>query len=205
MQLVNRGTLQSERHGLTACTTAGEAFEVSRLRAGDEAAFLAVYGRHQARVYRFALRMSGNTHIAEDVTQETFLALLRGEGGFDPRHGSLRAYLVGTARNLTLRALGAERRTTTLEDDTGLAAESPAAGTDPLEGLARAEELELVRQAVLSLPLAYREVVALCDLEELSYAEAAEVLGCALGTVRSRLHRARALLWVKLNAVRCGA
>jgi RNA polymerase sigma-70 factor (ECF subfamily) len=71
---------------------------------------------------------------------------------------------------------------------------------DPLDELARNETIATVRQAVLALPSHYREVVVLCDLHEMSYAEAAEVLRCAVGTVRSRLHRARALLIQKLRA-----
>jgi RNA polymerase sigma-70 factor (ECF subfamily) len=69
----------------------------------------------------------------------------------------------------------------------------------PLDDLARAETVELVRKAVLSLPAKYREVVVLCELQDVSYVEAAEILGCAIGTVRSRLHRARALLLAKLG------
>jgi RNA polymerase sigma-70 factor (ECF subfamily) len=69
----------------------------------------------------------------------------------------------------------------------------------PLDDLVQAETIELVRKAVLSLPAKYREVVVLCELQDVSYGEAAEVLGCAIGTVRSRLHRARALLLAKLR------
>jgi len=66
--------------------------------------------------------------------------------------------------------------------------------------LAQTERLEILRRAVLALPPAYREVVVLCDLDERDYAEAAGILGCAIGTVRSRLHRARALLAEKMRA-----
>ena len=70
---------------------------------------------------------------------------------------------------------------------------------DPAADLTRAEGIDRVRKAVLTLPVRYREVVVLCDLQELSYAETADALGCAVGTVRSRLHRARALLAAKLS------
>jgi RNA polymerase sigma-70 factor (ECF subfamily) len=69
----------------------------------------------------------------------------------------------------------------------------------PLEDLTRAETIESVRKAVLSLPPKYREVVVLCELQDLSYVETAEILDCAIGTIRSRLHRARALLLEKLR------
>src|SRR5262249_6661323 len=71
---------------------------------------------------------------------------------------------------------------------------------DPLGDLTRTEMIEAVRSAILALPTHYREVVILCELHEMSYGEAAEVIGCAVGTIRSRLHRARALLVEKLPA-----
>jgi RNA polymerase sigma-70 factor (ECF subfamily) len=79
-------------------------------------------------------------------------------------------------------------------------AEWPGTCLDPLEDLTRAEAVASLRKAILTLPLRYREAVVLCDLQELSYAGAAEALGCAVGTVRSRLHRGRALLASKLTA-----
>ena len=74
-------------------------------------------------------------------------------------------------------------------------------GDDALSGLVRSERIEALRRAVATLPLRYREVIVLCDLQELGYADAAAALGCAVGTVRSRLHRARALLAAKLGMV----
>jgi RNA polymerase sigma-70 factor (ECF subfamily) len=74
------------------------------------------------------------------------------------------------------------------------------ASPDTLANLTRAEAVEAVRQAVLALPTHYREVVVMCDLEEMDYAGAASALGCSVGTVRSRLHRARGLLTAKLRA-----
>ena len=71
---------------------------------------------------------------------------------------------------------------------------------DPLGDLTRAESIEALREAVLTLPVRYREAVVLCDLQEMTYADAAAAIGCAVGTVRSRLHRGRALLAVKLAA-----
>ena len=76
----------------------------------------------------------------------------------------------------------------------------PTVDADALGDLTRAESIEALREAVLTLPVRYREAVVLCDLQEMSYADAASALGCAVGTVRSRLHRGRALLAVKLTA-----
>jgi RNA polymerase sigma-70 factor, ECF subfamily len=168
---------------------------------GDEGAFLAFYRRHQGPVYRFALRMSGKTEIADEVTQDVFMAVMGSAKQYDAKRGSAPAYLIGVARNFVLRCLERERHYITLLDDP----ESEHAGRhsgeqDVLTGLTRDERIESLRKAVLTLPPAYREAVVLCDLHEMDYAEAAGVLGCAIGTIRSRLHRARALLLEKMRA-----
>ncbi len=169
--------------------------------AGDEEALALLYRRRQGSVYRFALQMSGSKTIAEDVTQEVFLFLMRDGHVFDPARGSVSAFLLGVARNHVLRRLRVEQLLAPLGDDSEDEVPSVHASTDlcPLEDLTRAETIESVRKAVLSLPSKYREVVVLCELQEISYEETAGILGCAIGTVRSRLHRARALLLAKLR------
>ncbi|MDQ6705045.1 MAG: RNA polymerase sigma factor, partial [Acidobacteriota bacterium] len=161
-------------------------------------AFSAVYRMHHNAVYRFALHMSGNGHVAEEVTQEVFLLLMRETRSFDARRGSLGAYLYGIARNFVRRQLERDRAWDTIEDTTA----GPVSPGDPLSELTRRETIESVRQAILTLPPNYREAVVLCELQELSYEEAAAAIGCAVGTVRSRLHRGRAILIVKLQS-RC--
>lgn len=180
----------------------------TRLCAGDEDAFTFVFRRWQAPLFRFALHMCGNRTVAEDATQETFMTLIRQTAKFDPAKGALGAFLFGVARNQVLKRLERERPYTQLapgwEDVQESRAESKiflnaaANSSDP----SRNETIELVRQAVLTLPPDYREVVVLCDLEEMSYDEAAAVLGCAAGTVASRLHRGRTLLAAKLRSAR---
>jgi len=168
--------------------------------AGDEEALALLYRRRQAGIYCFALQMSGSKSIAEDVTQEVFLFLMRDGQVFDPAKGSLSAFLFGVARNHVLRRLRVEHSLAPLGDDAE--DEGPIHATSdlcPLDDLTRAETIESVRKAVLSLPSKYREVVVLCELQDVSYGETAEILGCAIGTVRSRLHRARALLLAKLR------
>src|ERR1700683_3814155 len=171
-----------------------------RLRRGDEAAFLALYRKRQAALYRFALQMSGSSGGAEDITQEVFLALLRGECGFNPERGSLSGYLFGIARKLALRQMERGRVDVALESDAE-EAELPelAVNDDALADLTHREGIEALRRAVTALPRRYREVVVLCDLEELDYADAAAALGCPSGTGDSRMHRARALLREKLH------
>jgi RNA polymerase sigma-70 factor (ECF subfamily) len=89
------------------------------------------------------------------------------------------------------------------DDETDANASSGTiAGDNPLEELTRNEMIDALRNSILALPAHYREVVVLCDLHEMSYIDAAKVVGCAVGTVRSRLHRARALLIEKMRAGR---
>jgi RNA polymerase sigma-70 factor (ECF subfamily) len=176
---------------------------LQRMLAGDEDAMTTLYRRRQGGVYRFALQMCGSRVLAEDVTQEVFIVLIRDGQTFDPARGSLNSFLLGVARNLLLQRLRRERFYAPLEED---AAEQTttysSSKVEPLEDLARTEDLASLRAAVLALPTRYREVVVLCDLQEMSYVEAAEILSCAVGTVRSRLHRARALLIEKLQPAR---
>jgi RNA polymerase sigma-70 factor (ECF subfamily) len=169
-------------------------------RSGHDGAFVALYRKRQGKVYRFSMQMSGSRSIAEDVTQEVFLTLMREPDRYDPERGSLEAFLYGVARNLVLRRLGADRRYVAIDDsDEANALLDQDQNCDPHSDMARAETIESVRRAILSLPEHYREVVVLCDLHEMSYTEASEALGCAMGTVRSRLHRARKMLLDKLR------
>ena len=163
-----------------------------RMLAGDEEAFTALYRRRQGAVYRFAMQMTGSVVIAEDVTQEVFLALIETGGRYDAARGALASFLFGIARNRVLRRIDRE---TVAEIE-----EEPVCEDDVLGELTRRETIEQVRRAVLSLPPVYREAVVLCDLQDLSYQDAAEALHCPVGTVRSRLNRGRAMLAQKLGA-----
>jgi RNA polymerase sigma-70 factor (ECF subfamily) len=178
-----------------------------RIPGGDEEAFLAFYRKHQGAVYRFALQMSGKTEIAEEVTQDVFMVVIRAAHPYDSKRGSVHAFLYGIARNFVLRCLDRDRPyITVLDDPASEHSDRPSGERDALSDLTRNERIESLRKAVLTLPPAYREVVVLCDLNEMEYAEAADVLGCAIGTIRSRLHRARTLLIEKMRAdERCPA
>jgi len=172
--------------------------------AGDEAAFVMLYRRRQGGIYRYAFHMCGSETIAEDVTQEVFMALMREDNlHFDPARGSLTAYLYGIARHHVLRCLERDKSYVPLADndeemDAPVAAIA-VADNDLLANLAHREMIGQLHQAITTLPAHYREALVLCDLHEMSYAEAAVVIDCAVGTVRSRLHRARALLIEKLR------
>lgn len=191
---------------MTLSPTPSDVDLLTQMISGDENAFTALYHRRQGGVYRFAFQMSGSRGIAEDVTQEVFIVLIREGHRYDSSRGSLAAYLYGIARNHVLRRLERDRLFVQLgdatEDDHESGSATLVAEGDPLGDLTRNEMIDEVRQAVLALPARYREIVVLCDLHEMSYAEAAAVAGCAVGTIRSRLHRGRALLVEKLKSAR---
>jgi RNA polymerase sigma-70 factor (ECF subfamily) len=175
---------------------------LKRMSDGDEEAFTLLFRRRKAGIYRFAMHMSGSQSIAEDVTQEAFMALIRDPQGYSSEKGTLVGYLYGIARNQVLRRLEKDRFVVLSEsgdDEDPLGVNQAYEGDDPLEALTRNETVERVRNAVLALPAHYREVVVLCELQEMSYADTAVALNCAVGTVRSRLHRARAMLIEKLK------
>ncbi len=188
-----------------------------RMRAGDEDAFAHLYREKHPAIYRFALHMSGSATVAEDVTQEVFMALIRQPERFDPRRGTLNGFLFGIARNHFRKRWEADRRLVpfvgNVDDLDDLLLAAPArnghsangnghhatSGMPAHDEFASTEAVSRVRQAISTLPENYREAVILCELEEMTYDEAALALGCPVGTVRSRLHRGRALLLEKLR------
>lgn len=175
---------------------------VQELCQGEPAAARLLYQRHGAALLRFGLAMTRSRHTAEDMVHDTFVEFLRAPHAFNPARGSVAAFLYGIARHQVSRSV---RR-----------ADHALPGDDPLQALAAApdgligvdEQIDIerrvdrVRRAVLDLPLAHREVVALCDLAELPYATVAAILDCPIGTVRSRLHRARSMLAACLDPIR---
>ncbi len=163
---------------------------------GTESAFSELFARYQRRIYQYAARMCGRA-AADDVVQDTFLAVLRAER-FDASKGTVASYLFGIARHHVIRRLegrGGDLREPSNPGDLSMA----VADESPFDILARQRTVAAVREAVESLPPLYREVVVLCDLQEMDYALVADVIACPIGTVRSRLHRARALLCATLT------
>lgn len=194
-----------------------------RLAAGDDDAFLEFYRRHQGGVYRYAMHMSGSPHSAADVVQETFLTLIQRSSKYREEKGTPAAFLFGIARNHLRKLHEKEARYVPLSDELGKWLST--GGTDDathlngnrhspitageletiLDGLQRAQIAELLREAIRTLPEHYREPVTLCDLEGKSYGEAAALLECPIGTVRSRLNRARSILLDKFRPARLAA
>jgi len=176
-----------------------------RAAKGDEEAFTLLYRRHQAAMYRFALRMTGNTWAAEEIAQDVFMTLMRDPKKYDASRGALGAFLYGVARNRVMKHLERLPREIAFEekneDGTGPGIVLQDSAT-PAEWLEKRERMSQVRAAVQELPLEFREAVVLCELEEMSYEEAAQMAGCPIGTIRSRLHRGKALLMAKLEMLR---
>ena len=156
-------------------------------------------------MYRFALRMTGNTWAAEEIVQDVFMTLMRDPKKYDATRGALGAFLYGVARNRVMKHLERLPREIPLEekneDGTGAGIVLQDAST-PAMWVEKRERRQQVRAAVLELPVEFREAVVLCELEEMSYEEAAKMAGCPIGTIRSRLHRGRALLMAKLEMFR---
>jgi RNA polymerase sigma-70 factor (ECF subfamily) len=176
-----------------------------RAAKGDEEAFTLLYRRHQAAMYRFALRMAGNAWAAEEIVQDVFMTLMRDPKKYDASRGTLGGYLYGIARNRVMKHLERRPREISLEEKNEDGSGSGIVLQDmftPAISAERRERMEQVRAAVLELPADFREAVVLCELEEMSYEEAAQTAGCPIGTIRSRLHRGRALLLAKLEMLR---
>jgi RNA polymerase sigma-70 factor, ECF subfamily len=169
---------------------AGEGELLRRAGGGDEAAFLLLYERHRTPVFRFACRMLGSTPLAEDVTQECFLSILKRPDAFQEERASLRTYLCAIARHLAFKQLRRQGQEVEMEEPP----EDLPWGEPPQDALRAVideEAAEAVRQAVQALPALQREAVVLFEYEALSLAEIAAVCDTDVGTVKSRLHRAR--------------
>jgi RNA polymerase sigma-70 factor, ECF subfamily len=169
---------------------------------GDEAAFLELYHRLKDGIFRYAFYMTSSKSVAEEVTQEVFICLLKEGHKYRASLGDVAAFSFGIARNFIRRVERRER------------AYQPLAANEALENLSgnliseaealsrqiiRSELVGRVQAAVASLPDHYRQAVVLCDLCEFSYADAASRLHCSIGTIRSRLNRAHTLLAQKLK------
>jgi len=160
------------------------------MRSGNQDAFAQLYERRGPALYRFALHMSGNPAVAEEVSHEVFVQLMGPGTRFDETKGSLESFLYGIARNLVrvVRRLGpvAEPVDRPFQHDI-------------VGDLIGNETTAMLHRTLRDLPERYRDVIILCDLEERSYEDVARIIGRPVGTVRSRLHRARALLSAKLK------
>ena len=174
-----------------------------RFHDGDREAFTALYRAHFPAVFRFAFYMTGDRILAGEIAQDVFVWLVHHPGAFDAERGELPAFLGGVARKLLHRRHQNDRRWLPL-NEAAASQRDGSGGADFARGLEHRQDVAELRKAIAALPERYREAVVLCDLQEKNYQQAADELGCALGTVRSRLHRARELLARKFQCKKEG-
>jgi RNA polymerase sigma-70 factor (ECF subfamily) len=166
---------------------------VARIASGDRDAFAELYRDCRPDVFRFALHMSGAAALAEDIVQDVFLAVIESAGRYQPGRSGVKPWLLGIASNHVRRWRHA-RVFLPLPGEDSRDGRRMTTAPDPVGDLTRRQHEAALSRAILDLPVRYREAVVLCEIEELSYEAAAAALGCAIGTIRSRLHRGRALL-----------
>jgi RNA polymerase sigma-70 factor, ECF subfamily len=200
------------RKGSSKETADADAPLVARLKQRDQQAFLNLYDRYRRPVYRFLVHMTASAVVAEELTQDVFVAILDAVcsgtiESFDPGKGTLEGYLLGIARNLVREERRRTHRLVPLES----VFETPEwnrfldrfckeqQGKDAETLLTLQSELRALYRAILALPDQYRETMVLCGIEERSYREAATILQCSEGTIASRMNRAKALLAAKLR------
>ena len=186
---------------MAGSSKAAEADDVDLVRlagAGDRSAFGVIFERYQHVVYRFARAMTGSADIAEDVTQQVFVILIQELQRYDAERATLSTYLYGVVRNICRDRLRRERRFQLIRS---LDPRSPGdtVRADPFQRMAAEEAGVEIRSALARLPLKYREVVILCDMHDRSYADVGTILGISTNAVRSRLHRGRQLLRLRLS------
>ena len=165
---------------------------IRRCRAGDEAAFEALIRLHEKKIYALCRRMCRSEDDALEAAQDTFLALWRGIGSFR-EDAAFSTWLYRLATNACLDILRREKKRTldVSLDDEEARLDPVDASPQPEEAALRAETRRMVREGLCALPDDYREVLLLRETEQLSYQEIAEVTGLELGTVKSRISRAR--------------
>ena len=161
---------------------------LKRSAKGDEEAFTILYRRHADVLYRFAFRMTGSSWGAEEIVQDVFMTLVREPGKYDAERGTLPAFLFGITRNKIMKHNERLPREISLverqEDGSGGGLTLRDSFT-PAMWAEQHERLEKVRAAVMELPIEFRETVVLCELEEMTYEQAARMLDCPIGTIRS--------------------
>jgi RNA polymerase sigma-70 factor (ECF subfamily) len=156
---------------------------------GDSGSFEDLAMPHFTRLYNLACWLTHDTVAAEDLVQETFMKALRGFSSFQ-QGTNFRAWIYRILRNTFLTSQTGLKAVATIDLDDE-AAHEPANEVTPESLLLSRTEAETLRRALELLPMHFREIILLCDLEEMSYQEIGQALGIPTGTVMSRLSRAR--------------
>ncbi|MGA3197639.1 MAG: sigma-70 family RNA polymerase sigma factor [Terriglobales bacterium] len=172
-------------------------------RVGDFGSFEQLALPLFARLYNFAHWLTQDRALAEDLVQETYMKALRGFSSFQ-QGTNFRAWMYKILRNTFLTSQTGLKASVSLDDDDEKVADPAAAHTPESLLLARVEQ-ETIQEALEELPVRFREIILLCDVEEMSYQEIAETLAIPRGTVMSRLSRARKVMRELLAAKLQGA
>ena len=169
-----------------------EAAAIERAKQGDAEAFEALYNLHKRRVYSLCLRMTANTAMAEDLTQEAFLQLFRKIGTFRGE-SAFSTWLHRMAVNVVLMQLRKKGLPLTPLDETMQGEEESPKKEPGGEDIRLAGSIDRLRleDAVSALPPGYRTVFVLHDVEGYEHNEIAEMVGCSIGNSKSQLHKAR--------------
>jgi RNA polymerase sigma-70 factor (ECF subfamily) len=170
------------------------------MQKGEEDAFVSLYRRWQPAIYRFGLQMTGSPPAAEDVVQEVFMALIQNSKGYCSLRGSFSSWLYGIARHFIARMADRKASVASIEEVENEMYRLCSPTSDPHSELVHRQQTHRLKKALLALPSHYREAVVLCVLHEMDYAESATIIGCRIGTIRSRLNRARTILAARLRS-----
>jgi RNA polymerase sigma-70 factor (ECF subfamily) len=177
-------------------------------RNGDQNAFATLYRRHHPALYRYAVLRCGSTAAAADVVQDVFMGLISGQFHYDALKGNLLAFLFGVARNLAMKfdTLSRHRFMNLVDDEVSNeeqeSVELASEELNPLDRLLHNQMAEELRIAIANLAPHYRDVLILYELQEMSYLDIADICQINVGTVRSRLSRARLALAERLQVYR---
>ncbi|MFZ6820381.1 RNA polymerase sigma factor [Undibacterium sp. Ji22W] len=181
---------------------------IRQMRNGDQAAFATLYRRHHPALYRYAVLRCGSAAAAADVVQDAFMGLISGQFHYDALKGNLLSFLFGVSRNLAMKfdAISRHRFMNSVEDDANDEAHEPvelaSEELNPLDRLLHNQMAEELRIAIANLAPHYRDVLILYELQELSYLDIADICQINVGTVKSRLSRARLALAERLQVYR---
>jgi RNA polymerase sigma-70 factor (ECF subfamily) len=167
---------------------------VRRVLAGQTANFRVLVDRHQQSIFRFASGLLGNREDAQDVTQDAFLAAFANLSGYDSLRAAFSTWVFTIARNRCLNLLK-HRRPIALDEPDSIGG---LTSTDPIVSQELSQQLD---RALASLPVEQRSAFVLAEIEELPYAEIARIERTSVGTVKSRIHRAKQRLQSLLEPV----
>lgn len=181
-------------------TASDDTLLATRCLEGDQGAWTELVARHTGRVFAIAYKFCGRADVAEDLTQEIFVKVYQSLARFKPAEGKFDAWLGSVSRNHAIDHYRRTRQERQRREGSETALDSARSkDPTPMQSAERSERAALVHAGLRSLPEDLRDPIILCDLQGVSYEDAAESLGVPLGTVKSRLNRGRLELAKRLR------